>query len=296
MQGLLRRRGARGLSMHPRTLSVLAVLMLHFSNVTAQGTDADIEAAAAKAEALAGSEAPRPGLWELPATDDTRTPPQTPVDTALALADGAREWITDVRSTEVWNRYQAGVLDGWHYRIYPDGSAVFSPLPQLRDDRTSVSCDAALSRCDAVQRAGESETAIVSIGFDSAGHLARSGQGSETGPVQRYIYWALAQGDGPDGLTTRDGPGRIPAAQRSYCARVQLALLSHGLDPGPVDGLPGPRTLAEVHQLVPDAGTDIGQWQAQQLLQQLLDHGGAALATSTVPESAAEHPASAVEP
>ncbi|MDV7213396.1 hypothetical protein [Azotobacter beijerinckii] len=65
------------------------------------------------------------------------------IDTSLPFSNGATEEITDVRSPFVWQKYQAGILDGWHYRFSPDGSAVFSRSPRLHDDAYRVSCERA---------------------------------------------------------------------------------------------------------------------------------------------------------
>jgi len=62
------------------------------------------------------------------------------IDTSIPFAEGATEEITDVRSPFVWLTYQAGVMDGWHYRFSPDGDAVFSPSPRFDEDVYRVSC------------------------------------------------------------------------------------------------------------------------------------------------------------
>lgn len=62
------------------------------------------------------------------------------IDTSLPFSEGATEEITDVRSPFVWQTYQAGIIDGWHYRFSPDGSAIFGRSPRLHDDIYKVSC------------------------------------------------------------------------------------------------------------------------------------------------------------
>ncbi|WP_411958433.1 hypothetical protein [Paracoccus homiensis] len=71
--------------------------------------------------ALRWPEELRPAIrpaWRQPA------PGPAVIDTADPLIPGAREVLTDTPNVFAWSRYQTGRIDGWSYRLFPDGSAL----------------------------------------------------------------------------------------------------------------------------------------------------------------------------
>ena len=62
------------------------------------------------------------------------------IDTSIPFGAEVREQITDERSIWVWSTYQAGVIQGWHYRFTPDGYATFSPSVRLDSNVFHVVC------------------------------------------------------------------------------------------------------------------------------------------------------------
>ncbi|MCQ0970513.1 hypothetical protein MLD63_08770 [Paracoccus sp. TK19116] len=53
---------------------------------------------------------------------------------------GAVEVLIDTPSALVWSRFQEGVLDGWRYRLFPDGSAVVTQVDDPRGQSFRLSC------------------------------------------------------------------------------------------------------------------------------------------------------------
>lgn len=55
-----------------------------------------------------------------------KAPGPTIIDTAVPVVPGAQEVLYDTPNVFAWSRYQTGRIEGWTYRLFPDGSATIA--------------------------------------------------------------------------------------------------------------------------------------------------------------------------
>lgn len=89
-----------------------------------------------------------------------------------------------------------------------------------------------------------------------------------------------------------------PAAAPSLVARIQAALARRGHDPGPVDGIPGPRTGAAIADYQRASGLPVNGWPSRALLDHLeaAPTGGATPPAAPPAPPVARAPAQAAAP
>lgn len=177
------------------------------------------------------------------------------VDTAIPFATGASEGRIEPTSALSWDRYQAGRVGDWWYRIDPDGAAVFARDPSLSDGRVLV-------RCGETACQQRSTPAGVATPITAAAPL------DPADPLPGYAAWVLSGAAlgreaapatpaadtepadacpaGPPETASRaeppPAPPPVPLTDRDQIRSLQAGLAVLGLDPGAPDGLPGPRT------------------------------------------------------
>ncbi len=71
----------------------------------------------------------------------------TTIDTSIPFAPGAEEHLINVRGPFGQPSFQQGFIEGMHFRIDPDGGALFSRDPRLRNNVFEVECENGITSC-----------------------------------------------------------------------------------------------------------------------------------------------------
>lgn len=187
------------------------------------------------------------------------------VDTSIPFTAGAMEGRIEPTSALAWDRFQAGQVGGWWYRIDPDGAAVFARDPTLSEGRMHVRCGP--TECRLLSRASDPGSPIVPVS-----PLDREN------PFPAYADWVLtgaAMGVRPEPEPAPEPepepepvappepeiivqivevvpevqfPPPIPLNGGTEISALQAGLAMLGYEPGLADGFLGPRTIQALDQ------------------------------------------------
>ncbi|MEM5472108.1 hypothetical protein WNZ14_10265 [Hoeflea sp. AS60] len=145
------------------------------------------------------------------------TPGPVIFDTSEPIFPGAEEMTTDTPNVFSWSRYQIGRIDGWSYRLYPDGSGTILSDADRSAENFSVGCVSA-DACTVIGSDGNS--IFVRLKGTRRPNIPAEIDGPS---LSRYLAeWILA---GPDAAP--------PLPQVAEPAPASAPLVSSEISPGP---------------------------------------------------------------
>ncbi len=89
------------------------------------------------------------------------------VDTSIKFSTGAREHFVSARGPYGLPSFQQGFVENMHYRIDPDGGALFSRDPRLRKGVIEIECDGSAASCVA-------QKGMIRLSVDAEGRASLS--------------------------------------------------------------------------------------------------------------------------
>lgn len=179
----------------------------------------------------------------------------TTFDRAVPGAQNTSSFVSDVPSAQFPAFWQTGMLNGYKYRIYATFEGSVRPTDRLQDWEISLSCDIAGQICTTVSVGAAPDDAVATAEKIGQCLLGKKDQASV--PEPSYVAppqeTALEQSDSePTPAPTACGADLVDEA--TDIAILQRLLTMAGHDPGPVDGLLGPKSFGALDAFVPDAG------------------------------------------
>ena len=115
----------------------------------------------------------------------------TAIDTSIPFAPGAEEHFINVRGPFGQPSFQQGFVEGMHYRIDPDGGALFSRDPRLRNNVFEVECEDGIASCIAIR-------GVVRLSIDTEGLLV-FGLDADSAFDAIYVGYGSFDADQPEG-------------------------------------------------------------------------------------------------
>lgn len=173
-------------------------------------------------------------------------------DRALPGAQDVVSRMVDVPSAQFPAFWQEGLIGGYFYRIFADGTGV---LRAADDDmwRIDMSCGAACAIDmegtppeDALRIAGVLGECLIGESIDAADFAEAQVEISDPATVST-----------PPAQPVAPPCGRAAIEATSPVDLLQQLLIAAGEDPGPVDGIWGPRTRQALLRQIGDSGADL---------------------------------------
>ncbi|QPM92251.1 peptidoglycan-binding domain-containing protein [Pseudooceanicola algae] len=210
---------------------------------------------------------------------------------------GATDVVTgfaDVPSPRFPGLWQEGRIGGYAYQIYANGEAsVSDPAPEPAWE-ISVQCDSAAKTCAQTTEGTPPEPALrvaeqMGLCFTAPESVATSAEMPSPPAVVAPSTdgWALSPPpqtettEVAEDLEVADDSDLVPPAPCGLATieegtpgvTFQRLLIAAGADPGPVDGLPGPRTRAALSEVLGEASANLASEDAIAALDSFLCAG-----------------------
>lgn len=151
------------------------------------------------------------------------------IETHIPAVPGAEEFLEDSPNALFWSRYQVGTLNGWQYRLFPDGSGVILPDPEAAE---IAGTDATLYLLECVAGAqceifadGAVQETVPAVGAPKPA-LPETAAGLS---LARYLgQWVLAGTGTPPPPPTLPAPADVPPEEPLV---TRAAAVPEELDP-----------------------------------------------------------------
>jgi hypothetical protein len=169
-------------------------------------------------------------------------------DVPLPGATNVVSHVTDVPSVQFPGFWQEGQIEGFAYQIFSNAEGVLQSAGGTQDWSITIACDRAAQTCDLTADGAPSDAALWVA--DTLGQcLMRADVVATdfTRPVEPEIVEPA-----PVIVTEAELPpcGAATVREATEVATMQRLLKRAGANPGPVDGLLGPRTFRAMAQFV----------------------------------------------